>query len=238
MKNHKASRNGRNWLVVGLVVGLGAANLVGLSGCASGGTRGAAIGGGMGALIGQAAGGNTQSTLIGAAVGTGAGYMIGNEMDRNAAREEQARRNAAQAQRDREHAARIRELEARQAALEADAGTPTVGTFVPPSWPGSTQQMRPFVDTAWRVTSMTPPPRRAFNSMTLHFLPNGHVITTTELANGSLRTDSETFRVVGNTLIINGSDYLTNSTWSMNGDDLTLVNQDFRTTLVRVGDGE
>lgn len=221
-----------------VLVGLGTVQVVGLVGCASGGTRGAAIGGGMGALIGQAAGRDTQSTLIGAAIGTGAGYMIGNEMDRNAAREEQARRNAAQAQRDREHAARIRELEARQAALEADARTPTVGTFVPPSWPSATEQMRPFVDTAWRVTSMTPPPRRAFNSMTLHFLPNGHVITTTELANGSLRTDSETFRVVSNTLIINGSDYLTNSTWTMRGDELTLVNQDFRTTLVRVGDGE
>ncbi len=221
-----------------LLVGLGAANLLAVVGCGSGGTRGAAVGGGLGALIGQAAGGNTQSTLIGAAVGTGAGYMIGNEADRGAARQEQARRDQAQAQRDREHTARIRELEARQAALEADAGTPAVGTFVPPSWPSATDQMRPFVDTAWRVTSMTPPPRRAFNSMTLHFLPNGHVITTTELANGSIRTDSETYRVVGNTLIINGSDYLTNSTWTINGDELTLVNQSFRTTLGRVGDGE
>lgn len=237
MKNHMMSQGvlgGRGLLVVGL----GAANLLCLVGCGSGGQRGAMAGAGLGALIGQAAGGNTQSTLIGAAVGTGAGYMIGNEADRGAARQEQARRDQAQAQRDREHTARIRELEARQAALEADASTPTVGTFVPPSWPSATEQMRPFVDTAWRVTSMTPPPRRAFNSMTLHFLPNGHVISTTELANGSIRTDSETFRVVGNTLIINGSDYLTNSTWTINGDELTLVNENFRTTFARVGDGE
>ncbi|MGP1347183.1 MAG: glycine zipper domain-containing protein [Phycisphaerales bacterium] len=209
-------------------------------GCSSSAQTGAVAGGGIGALMGQAVGRNTTGTLIGAAVGTGAGYMIGNEMDRGAAREEQARRDAERARRDREHQAAIRDLESRQAELEAQASASaqTTGTFVPPAWPSSTDQMRPLVDTAWRVTSMTPPPRRQFHSMTLHFQPNGHVITTTHYSDGSMRVDSETFRVVGNTLIINGSDYLTNSTWSIAGGRMTLVNQGFRTTLERVGDGD
>lgn len=209
-----------------------------LPGCSSSAGTGALAGGGVGALMGQAIGGNTTGTLIGAAVGTGAGYMIGNEMDRSQARQEQQRRDQAQAQREREQQQAMRDLQARQAALEAQGNAPTTGTFIPPAWPGSTQQMQPLADTSWRVTSMTPPPRRQFASMTLHFQPNGHVITTTEFADGTMRVDSETYRVVGNTLIINGSDYLTNSTWTMSGNQLTLVNQTFRTSMERVGDGD
>lgn len=214
------------------------AGLAPLSACESGAQTGAVVGGGFGAVMGQSIGRNTTGTLIGAAVGTGAGYMIGNERDRQGAREEQARRDRERERRDREHAAAIRDIESRQAQLEEQGATPTTGTFVPPAWPGSTSEMQPFADTAWRVSSMSPPPRRAFDSMTLHFQPNGHVITTTQLPGGSMRVDSETYRVVGNTLIINGSDYLTNSAWTLTGNTLTLVNQTFRTTLERVGDGD
>ncbi len=43
---------------------------------------GAAGGAAGGALIGQAAGNNTEYTLIGAAIGAVLGYMVGNEMDK------------------------------------------------------------------------------------------------------------------------------------------------------------
>lgn len=214
------------------------AGLASLSACESGAQTGAVAGGGFGALMGQSIGRNTTGTLIGAAVGTGAGYMIGNERDRQGAREEQARRDRERERRDREHASALRDLQARQAELETQGAAPTTGTFIPPSWPGSTSEMQPLADTAWRVSSMSPPPRRAFESMTLHFQPNGHVITTTQLPDGTMRVDSETYRVVGNTLIINGSDYLTNSSWTISGGTMTLVNQTFRTTLERVGDGD
>ena len=216
---------------------------VGVSGCASDAQTGALVGTGFGAIMGQAIGGNTTGTLIGAGVGAGAGYMIGNEGDRRAAREEQARRDRELDRRNREHADAIRRLEAQQAAqaenaAAAPASAPTTGTFVPPPWPDATSQMQPFADTIWRVTSMTPPPRRQFSSMTLHFLPNGQVVTSASFPDGTNRVGSETYRVVGNTLIINGSEYLTNSVWIMNGNDLTLINQGFRTVLERVGDGE
>lgn len=232
---HPRTRHGVRALTLPFVA---LASFVPLGACESGGQTGAVVGAGFGALMGQAIGGNTSGTLIGAAVGTGAGYMIGNERDRQGAREEQARRDRERERRDREHEAAIRSLEARQSELEADQARPATGTFIPPKWPASTPEMRPFADTAWRVTSMTPPPRRAFESMTLHFQPNGHVVTTTIFPGGRMNIASETYRVVGNTMIINGSDYLTNSAWTIADSTLTLVNQGFRTTLERVGDGE
>ena len=54
-------------------------------GCATKGRTGALAGGGVGALIGQAAGRDTEATLIGAAVGAGVGYIIGNEVDKQEA---------------------------------------------------------------------------------------------------------------------------------------------------------
>ena len=56
------------------------------AGCETAGQTGALTGAGIGALFGQAAGGNTEATLIGAGVGTGIGYIIGNEMDKQEAR--------------------------------------------------------------------------------------------------------------------------------------------------------
>ncbi|UCD74787.1 MAG: hypothetical protein JSV91_13485 [Phycisphaerales bacterium] len=57
------------------------------TGCETAGQTGALAGGGIGALAGQAIGGDTESTLIGAAIGTGIGYIIGNEKDKQHARE-------------------------------------------------------------------------------------------------------------------------------------------------------
>jgi hypothetical protein len=74
--------------------------------------------------------------------------------------------------------------------------------------------------------------------MTLHFLPNGQVVTSESFPDGTIQVASETYRIVGNTLIINGSDYLTNSAWIMNGNTMTLINQGFRTELERAGDGD
>jgi hypothetical protein len=204
--------------------------LAGIStgGCQTRAQTGAAAGAGVGALMGQAIGRNTAGTLIGTAVGAGAGYMIGNEMDKSEARQEQQRRDRAQA----------------QAQAQAQAAPPPPppnqgqGTFIPPAWPKSTQQMAPLADTSWRVVSMTPPPREKFNTMTVHFQPNGLVISTTVFPDGRVTADSEVYRVVGNTLIVNDIGYLTNSTWTIEGSRLTLVNQNFRTVLERVGDGD
>ena len=62
-----------------------------VAGCASmdKAQTGGLAGAGMGALIGQAIGGNTAGTLIGAGVGLGLGYIIGNEADKQDAKQRQ-----------------------------------------------------------------------------------------------------------------------------------------------------
>jgi hypothetical protein len=223
--NLNFSRRFGLWLLCLLMAPLAA-------GCETRAQTGALAGAGVGALMGQAIGRNTTGTVIGTAVGAGAGYVIGNQMDRREANAEQQRRDQAHAQ------------ALAQATAEAkpppapDPGNRSQGTFVPPEWPHSTQQMQPFADTTWRVTSMTPPPSDPFDSMTVQFQPNGLVVTTTVYPNGRVTADSESFRVVGNTLIINDIGYLTNSTWTIEGNRLTLINQNFRTVLERVGDGD
>ncbi len=217
---------------VGLAVALAVAGC--LNGCKTRAQTGAVAGAGVGALMGQAIGRNTTGTLIGTAVGAGTGYVIGNQMDRSEARNEQQRRDQA-------HAQALAEAKAQAQTAPAAAPAPdnrSQGTFIPPSWPHSTQQMLPFADTTWRVISMTPPPINQFDSMTVQFQPNGLVVSTTVYPDGRVAADSETFRVVGNTLIINDIGYLTNSTWTIEGNRLTLINQNFRTVLARVGDGD
>ena len=69
--------------VVILLIGLTMASV----GCQNSAQTGGLAGAGIGALAGQAIGHNTESTLIGAAVGGGIGYIIGNEKDKQKAKE-------------------------------------------------------------------------------------------------------------------------------------------------------
>lgn len=216
-------------LVVGVICVL---TIAVAGGCQTRAQTGAAAGAGIGALMGQAIGRNTAGTLIGTAVGAGGGYVIGNQMDRSEARREQQ-------QRDQAHAQALAEAKAQAPPPPPDQpSNQPQGTFVPPSWPHATQGMQPLADTSWRVVSMSPPPRREFNTMTVSFQPNGLVVSTTIYPDGSVAADSEQFRVVGNTLIINDIDYLTNSIWTLEGNQLTIVNQSFRTVMERIGDGD
>jgi len=57
------------------------------AGCATRARTGALTGAGLGALAGQTIGRDTESTLLGTGAGAGIGYIIGNEFDKNRARE-------------------------------------------------------------------------------------------------------------------------------------------------------
>jgi hypothetical protein len=73
-------------ITAALTVTVGLGTLV-MSGCESDAQTGALIGTAAGAGIGQAIGRNTTGTLIGAGVGAAGGYLIGNESDKNKAKE-------------------------------------------------------------------------------------------------------------------------------------------------------
>jgi uncharacterized protein YqfA (UPF0365 family) len=58
-----------------------------LTGCENKAQTGAGLGALIGAGIGQAAGEDTESTLIGAAIGAGAGYIIGSQQENKEVKE-------------------------------------------------------------------------------------------------------------------------------------------------------
>lgn len=68
-------------LVLFLMVVAVSLGLTFVVGCESDAQTGALIGSLAGAGIGQAAGGDTESTLLGAAIGGGAGYLLGSGQD-------------------------------------------------------------------------------------------------------------------------------------------------------------
>jgi outer membrane lipoprotein SlyB len=69
----------RDRLFILMVIVFGASTF--LSGCESKAQTGAGLGAIIGGGVGQAAGGDTESTLLGAAIGAGAGYIIGSQQE-------------------------------------------------------------------------------------------------------------------------------------------------------------
>jgi len=178
-----------------------------MAGCATHGQSGALAGGGIGALAGQAIGRNTEATLIGTAVGTGIGYIIGNEADK-------------------------------QKAYNMSYMPPPPPPPRPPSYSTSGYSHRevgPLANTRWHVISVAPsgyyPP---YTSKVIEFGPSGQVTTTTTFSDGTLDVDTERYRVVGKTLIINKPGYLINAEFGIEGDQLILDAEDFRAVMRRI----
>ncbi len=65
----------------------------------------------------------------------------------------------------------------------------------------------------------------------LQFGPDGRVITTTTKPDGKVEVFNETYRVVGNTLIINKPGYLINARFAISGKQLTVSAEDFSAVL-------
>ena len=164
------------------------------AGCKSQGQTGALIGTGIGALAGQAIGGDTGATLVGAAVGGGIGYIIGNEKDK-------------------EHAKEM--SKAQQTPTHNEVGA--------------------LGGTRWIVVSLNPrdkvPP---YTSKIIEFKKNGRVITTTTKPDGHVEVFDETYRVVGNTLVINKPGYLVNARFGVSGNQMTVSAEEFSVVLRRL----
>jgi hypothetical protein len=81
----------------------------------------------------------------------------------------------------------------------------------------SDAETRPFANTAWQVLSITPKPKTPFQSIVSRFYPDGTMVTTKTDMDGKVTTEVESYRVVGNTLIINKPGYVINSRYRMEG---------------------
>ena len=92
----------------------------------------------------------------------------------------------------------------------------------------------PFAGTRWRLSDWSPKDgREDFRSKVFEFGRDGWVKTTTTYKDGRVTTDSENYRVVGNTLIVNRGDYLVNYKFNLQGNQLTIDTANVRAVLVR-----
>ncbi len=89
--------------------------------------------------------------------------------------------------------------------------------------------------TRWKVVSLRPsdvaPP---FQSKVLDFRPDGRVITTTTTQTGDVQVFDESYRVVGDTLIINKPGYLINAKYTVSGGQLIVNAEEFSAVLERL----
>lgn len=89
--------------------------------------------------------------------------------------------------------------------------------------------------TRWIVVSLNP--RNivpAYTSKIVDFQSNGRVVTTTTRPDGTVDVADETYRVVGDTLIVNKPGYLINARYSVSGGQLTVSADDFSAVLQRL----
>ena len=84
------------------------------------------------------------------------------------------------------------------------------------------QETWPLAGTAWTVVSVYPSPPEGVRGKSGQFNPDGTLTTTTSYWDGRTVTDSERYRIVGQTLIINQDNYVINATFRMEGDHLYL----------------
>jgi hypothetical protein len=101
--------------------------------------------------------------------------------------------------------------------------------------PAATQQeMEPFANTVWTVLSVNPQPKKPFTSLTVRFNPNGTVTTTRTYADGKAETDTESYRVVGSTLIVNNPDYVINARFKIEGNRAYFDTGKFSVVMQRI----
>ncbi len=99
----------------------------------------------------------------------------------------------------------------------------------------SHNEVAPLGGTRWKVVSLNPkssvPP---YVSKIVEFKPNGIMVTTTTNPDGTVDVDNEHYRVVGNTLVMNGHGYLINARYGIRGNRLAVDADDFNVVLRRI----
>ena len=96
-------------------------------------------------------------------------------------------------------------------------------------------EVDPLGNTRWQVKDIVPKDRvPEFASKIIEFGPHGWVKTTTTLPDGKVIVSDESYRVVGNTLIVNKPGYLINATYGIQGNEMIVSADDFRAVLIRM----
>jgi hypothetical protein len=95
-------------------------------------------------------------------------------------------------------------------------------------------ELAPLAGTSWQLVSATPPPERPAKSIIARFNSDGSLTTTRVFDDGSSTSDTEKYRVVGDTLIVNKPDYIINAKYRIEGNQLHLSAADRRVVMTRV----
>jgi hypothetical protein len=89
--------------------------------------------------------------------------------------------------------------------------------------------------TKWKVVSINPKGYAGeYTSKIIEFTPSGHVITTTTYPDGRVQEAKESYRVVGNTLIVNKPGYIINARYSISGNQMVADAEDFSAVLTQM----
>ena len=88
--------------------------------------------------------------------------------------------------------------------------------------------------TKWKIINLLMEDKPKFDSMTVEFRPDGKVVTTRYEPGGTMTFTEEKYRIVGDTLIINKSDYIINAKYRINGTEMTVDCDRFRAVLQRI----
>ena len=97
------------------------------------------------------------------------------------------------------------------------------------------KEVAPLGGTRWKIVSINPRSSvTPYTSKIVEFKSNGVMITTTTNPDGTVDVDNEHYRVVGNTLVMNGHGYLVNARYGLTGDQLTVDADDFSMVMRRI----
>jgi uncharacterized protein YcfJ len=88
--------------------------------------------------------------------------------------------------------------------------------------------------TKWKVISLVMEDKPEFNTMTVEFRPDGKIVTTRYESGGTMTITEERYRIVGNTLIVNKTDYLINAKYRIDANEMIVDCQQFRAVLQRI----
>lgn len=96
------------------------------------------------------------------------------------------------------------------------------------------EDTRPLGNTKWQVMSITPKPGMAYESMLFNFRPDGNLVETTRLADGSVKSETSRYHIVGSTMIINKPKRDLNIRFKVEGNSLIMDTGEYSMLLLRV----
>jgi len=100
---------------------------------------------------------------------------------------------------------------------------------------GTHNEVGPLGGTSWRVVSLkSSQPMEPYEAKTVDFHPDGRVVTTTTKPDGNVDTYNESYRVVGQTLIMNRPGYMINAKYKLKGNQLIIDDPNFDAVLERL----